>query len=76
VWPLLVVVLAPALGDDLCLLQAVEDLAVEKLVSQLAIEALAVAVLPGAAWLNEQGLRADLGKPVSNDLRSHLRAIV
>ena len=51
VWSLLVVVLAPALDDDLCLLQAEEDLAVEKLVPELAIEAFAVAVLPGAAWL-------------------------
>ena len=68
--------LAPALDNDLRLLQAVVDLAVEQLVPELAIEALAIAVLPGVSGLDEQCLRADLGKPVSHDLRCHLRAIV
>ena len=41
-----VVVFAPALDQDLRLQQRVEDFAVEQLVAQLAVEALAVAVLP------------------------------
>jgi hypothetical protein len=44
---LLVVVLAPSLDNDRCPLQAVEDLTVEQLIPELAIEALAIAVLPG-----------------------------
>ena len=38
---------APALDDDFRLGQAVEDLAVEQLVAELRVEALAVSVLPG-----------------------------
>jgi hypothetical protein len=36
----------PALDDDLCLAQAVEDLAVEQLIPQPGVEALEEAVLP------------------------------
>ena len=57
-WALLVVVLAPPLDDDPGLLQGVEYLAVEKLVSQLAVKTLTVAVLPGAPGLDEQRFRA------------------
>ncbi len=74
--PFLVVVLAPCFDNDPCLLQAVEDLAVEQFVPELAVEALAVAVLPRAARLNEQRVRADLREPVPDDLGRHLRAIV
>ena len=31
---------------------------------------------PGAAWFDEEGLRFDLSKRVSDDPGSHLRAIV
>jgi hypothetical protein len=44
-----VVVPPPGLDQDLRLRQAIEDLAVEQFVAQLAVEALAVAVLPGTA---------------------------
>ena len=46
-----VVVLAPLLDDDTCLLEAVEDFSVEALVAQLSVEGLAIAVLPRAAGL-------------------------
>ena len=49
VGPLGVVVAPPCLDDDLCLGEAVEDLAVEEFVAKLRVEALAVAVLPRAA---------------------------
>ena len=42
----------PGLDQDLGLGQAEEDLAVEQLIAQLAVEAFAVAVLPGAAGLD------------------------
>lgn len=41
-----VVVLAPLFDDDLRLLQTVEDLAIEQLIAELAVEGLAVAVFP------------------------------
>ena len=46
---------SPVFNDDLRFLQCVEDLAVQQFVSQLTVEALAIAVLPGAAWLNAGG---------------------
>ncbi len=33
-----------------CLFQRVEDLSIEKLITKLSIEALAVAIFPGTAW--------------------------
>src|SRR5665647_1523624 len=71
-----VVVFAPLLDDDLRLLQAVEDLAVEQFVAKLPVEGFAVAVLPGAAWFNEQCLGSDLPQPVADCLGSHLRAVI
>ena len=53
-----VVVPPPALDDYLCLLQRVEDLAIQKLISQLRVEALTIAILPGAAGHNVGGLGA------------------
>jgi hypothetical protein len=44
-----VVVTAPLLDEHLCFSEAVEDLAIEQLVPKLAVEGLAVAILPGAA---------------------------
>ena len=49
-----VVLSLPVLDQDLGLLEGVEDLAVEQLVSKFAVEALAVAVLPRTPWLDEQ----------------------
>ena len=51
-WALLVVFTTKHLDHDLRLLERVEDLAVEQLVSELAVEALDVAVLPGTARLD------------------------
>ena len=69
-------VLAPLLDDDGGILQAVEDFAVEAFVAQLAIEGLAVAVIPWAAWRNVKRLCAGLSEPVAHDLGRHLRAVV
>jgi hypothetical protein len=44
-----IVVTPPALRDDLSLTLGVEDFTVEQLVAQTGIEALNVAILPGAA---------------------------
>ena len=42
----LVVVLAPLLDEDLCLIKGIEDLPVQKLIPVLAVEAFVVAILP------------------------------
>ena len=44
-----VVVPPPAINDDLCLLQRIEDLAIQKLISKLRVETLTIAILLGAA---------------------------
>jgi len=49
---LCVVMAAPCLDDDLCLGEAVEDLAIEQLVAELRVEALAVSVLPRGSRLD------------------------
>lgn len=69
-----VVVLAPALDDDLRLGQAVEDLAIERFVARLGVEAHAVAILPGTARLHVGSPGAIGGNPVSHCLRHELRA--
>ena len=71
-----VVMPTPSLDQHLSFLERVEDLAVEQLVSELAIEGLIEAVLPRAAGLDKEGLDLDPGKPGSNDLGRELRAIV
>lgn len=56
-----VVVAPPVLDHDPGFGQAEERLAIEQLVAELAVEAFAVAVLPGAAGLDLGGLGSDNG---------------
>ena len=56
-----IVMPSPLLDDDLSFSQRVEDLTVQSLVPQFAIKALAVAILPRAAWHNVRRLRAHSG---------------
>ena len=56
-----IVVLSPSLDQHLRLLQSVEDFHVQKFVSELAIEALVVAVLPGTAGLDVERLDTEPG---------------
>ena len=71
-----VVMSAPLFNDDLRFLEAAEQFAVEQLIAQLAVEGLAVAVLPRAAGCDEQRLRAQTSQPVTHDVRCHLRTVV
>ena len=66
----------PALNDDLRLTERVEDLAVEKLVTQPRIEALDEAVLPRAAAGNVGRACADGGDPVLHGFGQELGAVV
>ena len=58
-----VVLVAPAFDDDLGLLERIEDLAIEELVPEPGIEALAIAVLPGRSRLDVGGPRTDCRDP-------------
>ena len=53
----------PLLDEYDGLVQGVEDLTVQELVPQLAIETLVVAVLPWTARLDEQRLHTEPGQP-------------
>ncbi len=52
----MVVLQSPAFGQDLCFLKRVENLPIEQLITQLAIERLHVAIFPRAAQLDEERL--------------------
>ena len=75
-WSFRVVVSPPFFDDDLRFPYAVEDLSVEQFVSEPAIEALAVAVLPGASWLDVSRLSANCRNSVSDSLSNELRTVV
>ena len=71
-----IVVASPVLDQHLRLSQRREDLAVEKLVPQLRVQALAVAVLPWTSRFDVERLDADPTEPVSHVDRDELRAVV
>ena len=50
----MVVVMAPALDENLGFEEGVEDLAIEKLIAQFAVEAFIVAILPRASGLDKE----------------------
>src|SRR3982751_1649496 len=68
--------IAPSPDHDLSLFEAGEDLPLQARVPEFPIEALAVAVLPRAAWGNVQGLRSKPGQPLAQSLGDHLGAVV
>ena len=71
-----VVVPPPTLDEHLGLQERVELLSGQELVAEPAVEALAIAVLPRAAWFDEQGFHANLGEPLTHLLGRKLRTIV
>ena len=71
-----VVALPPPFDQNLRLLQRVEDLSVQQLVSELAVEALDIAVLPRRAWLDEQRPDTQPRHPIAYHLRREFRAVV
>ena len=75
-WPLFVVVLAPALDDNLCFSERVKKLPVQQFVPEPGVEALDITILPRAAWLDKGGFRADRLDPCSDVLRNELRPVV
>lgn len=71
-----VVLSAPLLDDHSGFLQAVEDLLIEALVPEFAIEGLTITVLPWTAGLDVQRLRSQPGEPLTDDPGRHLCSIV
>ncbi len=70
-----VVVTAPRLDQYSCFSEAVEDLAVEQLIAQRAVEALVVAILPRRTRHNVQRLHANLPEPFLNRGSDELAAV-
>jgi hypothetical protein len=66
----------PPLDDHARLEQCVEQFALQQFIAQLAIEALVVPILPGAAGLDEQRLDADVAEPMAHGSSRELAAIV
>ena len=69
-----VVVVAPLLNEYLDFLEAAEDFAVEQFVPQLAVEAFAIAVLPGTARRDVKRLHPNPGQPFLDGYGNKLRA--
>lgn len=67
---------SPALDEYLRFEQRVEYFAIQELISELAVKALDVAVLPGRTRFDEQGLHLDTLQPFPHALRCELRTIV
>ena len=67
---------SPLLDEDDRLGQCVEDLCVQELISELAVEALVVAVLPRTTRLDVERLDSEPGQPASHELRRELGSVV
>jgi len=67
-----IVVPSPSFDDDLGLLESVEGLAIQ----QLAVEAFALAVLPGTTWFYVGGLGTHGCNPLPEHQDNKLRTIV
>ena len=71
-----IIVAPPFFDDDLGFAQRVEDLAVQQLVAEPAVEALTIAVLPGAARFDKCGLGAHGIDPFPDGLGDELGPII
>ena len=63
-----VVLLTGSFDHHLGLSQGVEYLSVEQLISQFSVEAFVVAILPGATWLDIEGLHSQTAQPLTHGL--------
>ena len=70
-----IVVLTPLFDQRLRLFQRAEYLSIEQLVSEFAVEAFIVSILPGTARFDEECLHTDPLKPFAKDYCDKLRAI-
>ena len=75
-WSLSIVVMSPLFDDDLCFPQGVEALCVEQFISEPAIEAFTISIVPRRTWLDVCSLCTHSCNPVSDSLSNELGAIV
>lgn len=73
---LAVIVLSPLFDDELGLLECVEDFAVEQVIAEARIEALAIPILSGRARCDVGGLGSRSADPVPNLLCNELWPVV
>ena len=66
-WTQCVEVNAPLLNEHPRFAQAVEQLPIEPLIAELAVKALAIPVLPWAAWRDVGGVGAQALEPIPED---------
>ena len=71
-----VVMVAPAFDQYLRLLQCVEDFCVQNFISQFAVEAFVVTVLPRAARRDVERLHTDPAQPFTHSVGRALRTVV
>jgi hypothetical protein len=67
---------APALDENLSLVERRELLAFEQLVTELGVEALAIAILPWASRFDVECLHTDPTEPIAHVASDELRAVV
>lgn len=75
-WPEGVVFLAPLFDEYLGLPEGEKDLSIEHFVSELAVEALTVAIFPGATGFDVEGSYSCSFKPLTYSLGGEFRAVV
>ena len=71
-----VVLSAPVLDENLCLFESVEDLNIEQAISELAVEAFTVSVLPRGVRFDEQRGGSKSAQPFTHCLGCELWSVV
>jgi hypothetical protein len=66
----------PVSDHNLSRLQCVEDFGIEQLIAQLAVEALAIAILPWTSRFDVRGLGSDGADPIPERLGNELGTVV
>lgn len=74
--PCCVIEQSPVFDQDLRLAQIIEDFTGQKLISELRVKTLAVAILPGTARLDIERPNAQLLEPLAQGSCNKLRAII
>ncbi len=72
----MVVVATPCFNHDAGFLTAPEPFERQAFVTELAVEAFIIGVLPPFARIDVRGVDAGFGKPVENGMADELRAVV
>jgi len=75
-WTVSVIVLSPLFDQDRSLFQGIENLHVQELVSELAVETFAVTVLPRTAGFDEQRVDVEPFELVPDGMGAELRTVI